>query len=166
MPVMFLIFFVLSLAEIALLIEVGSMIGAIPTILCVVGTAMLGSYLVRKQGLQTMQTIQLKAQRGEAPSTELAEGFLIMFAAALLITPGFVTDAMGFICLTPGLRSILAQRLMQRLGPRIINAGNAGGAGHSQQDPFAQFRQRQQQQDDDSIIDGDFIREEPRKPLD
>lgn len=172
MPHLFLIFFVLSLAEIALLIEVGSIIGAIPTILSVVFTAMLGSYLVRRQGLATLATIQQKTQAGQVPGNELAQGFLIIFAAALLITPGFVTDTLGFICLTPGLRSIIAQGLLKRFGGQFIAMGpQAGTHAHTHaSDPFAQFNQQTKARPhDDSVIEGDFIEEEcsdeAKKPL-
>lgn len=96
-----LILIALPLVETWFLIEVGSAIGAPLTILSVVATAVIGGHLVRKQGLDTLRKVQLGQQQGELPALAMAEGVAILFAGALLITPGFFTDAVGFLCLWP-----------------------------------------------------------------
>ena len=79
-------------------------IGLGSTILLVIATAVLGAWLVKSQGFQTMQKLRSEIEQGRMPAMELAEGFAILIAGALLLTPGFITDTIGFICLTPPLR--------------------------------------------------------------
>jgi UPF0716 protein FxsA len=98
------LFVAVPIAEIAVLISVGGEIGLGSTILLVIATAMLGAWLVRNQGFQTMQRLRTEVDQGRMPAMELAEGFAILVAGALLLTPGFITDAIGFACLTPPLR--------------------------------------------------------------
>ena len=116
----FLLFLTIPLAEIFLLIEVGSVIGAPTTIGLVVFTAVLGAALMRVQGFQTLRRVQQSLARGEIPAFELAEGALILLAGALLLTPGFVTDAVGFACLMPPLRRGLIRWAASR---RVVRAG-------------------------------------------
>ena len=92
-----LLFLVIPLVEIYLLIEVGGIIGVLPTIGLVVTTAVLGAFLMRAQGFATLAKVQDQLQRGEVPAVPLFEGALILIAGALLLTPGFFTDAFGFL---------------------------------------------------------------------
>ena len=98
------LFIFMPIAEIAVLISVGGEIGLGSTILLVIATAVLGAWLVRNQGFQTLQKLRGEIEQGRLPAMELAEGFAILVAGALLLTPGFITDTIGFICLTPPLR--------------------------------------------------------------
>ncbi|MEI7795161.1 MAG: FxsA family protein [Methylococcaceae bacterium] len=95
---------VISFAELYVLITVGSVLGALPTIFLILASAALGSFLLKQQGLATWQRFQTSIARQEMPTYELAEGFLILLGGALLLTPGFITDAVGLICLLPSLR--------------------------------------------------------------
>ncbi len=95
---------VISFAELYVLIAVGSVLGALPTIFLILASAALGSFLLKQQGLATWQRFQTSIARQEMPAYELAEGFLILLGGALLLTPGFITDAVGLICLLPSLR--------------------------------------------------------------
>ena len=104
-----LLFLVVPLVEIYLLIEVGGIIGVLPTIGLVVMTAVLGAFLMRAQGFATLAKVQDELQRGEVPAVPLFEGALILIAGALLLTPGFFTDAFGFLCLVPPLRVRVVQ---------------------------------------------------------
>lgn len=108
------IFIVVPLVEIYLLIKVGGVIGAPWTIFLVVFTAMLGAFLVRSQGFSTLRRIQASLGAGELPATELLEGVFLLIAGALLLTPGFFTDAVGFACLTPPLRRGLIRYALER----------------------------------------------------
>jgi UPF0716 protein FxsA len=109
------IFFALvsvPLIEIYLLISVGRVIGAGTTILVVVFTAVLGAWLLRMQGLNTLQRIQLSTAEGKLPAQELIEGLILLVTGALLLTPGFFTDAIGFALLVPGIRAWCARRMI------------------------------------------------------
>ncbi len=101
---LFIIFLLIPIIEIYLLITVGGIIGAIPTILLIIGTAALGAFLLRMQGIATLNRVQTTLQRGEVPAIEMLEGLLLLIAGALLLTPGFFTDTLGFLALIPGLR--------------------------------------------------------------
>ena len=111
MPILplFLLFFIgVPLLEIYLLIEVGGAIGAFPTVIAVVFTAVLGITLIRIQGFSTLQKAQTSMNQGILPATEMFEGLMLLFAAICLLIPGFFTDAVGFLLLIPPLRTMLA----------------------------------------------------------
>lgn len=115
MPILplFLLFFIgVPLLEIYLLIEVGGAIGAFPTVLAVVFTAVLGVTLIRIQGFSTLQKAQGAMNQGMLPATEMFEGLMLLFAAVCLLIPGFFTDALGFLLLIPPFRVFLANRLI------------------------------------------------------
>jgi UPF0716 protein FxsA len=113
MPV-FILFLVVPFVEIYLLVEIGARIGAPWTILLVVLTAIIGAWLVRIQGLATWRRFQVSLARNELPATALVEGLCLLIAGALLLTPGFFTDAVGFACLIPPLRRALIRRFIQQ----------------------------------------------------
>ena len=113
MSVLFLCFIVVPIVEMYILIQVGGLIGGLYTIGLVLLTALIGVTLLKRQGLSTLMTAQQKMQTGQMPVTEMAEGLMLAVAGALLLTPGFVTDAVGFILLTPYLRQYLAERLFK-----------------------------------------------------
>lgn len=108
------VFFTVPLIEIYLLIKVGGWIGALPTVFMVVFTAVLGALLLRQQGLATLQRVQATMARGQIPALELLEALLLTFGGALLLTPGFFTDALGFLCLIPPFRRWLIRALFDR----------------------------------------------------
>ena len=86
----------------------------LPTILLVVFTAVLGAWLLRKQGFSTWQRFQTSLAKGSIPAFEIIEGPILLVGGALLLTPGFFTDAMGFACLVPGLRQKVARYLIEK----------------------------------------------------
>ena len=98
---LFILFACMTLLEIYVMIAVGSVIGALSTILLVILTALIGSILVRKQGWITMDKIQASLQRNESINLELLEGFVILISAIVLLTPGFITDIIGLLGLIP-----------------------------------------------------------------
>lgn len=122
-----LIFFITPIVEMYLLIEVGGYIGAWPTIALVMITAMIGVALLRIQGLSTLTRGVGRLQGGELPAREMIEGLLLAVAGALLLTPGFVTDGIGFILLTPPLRGAIAERVLARVQVMDATAGIYGG---------------------------------------
>jgi len=112
-PFLLLAFIAVPLIEIALFIEVGGMIGTWPTITIVVGTALLGAWLLRRQGLATAQAAQQRLQRGEMPVDQALDGMFLVLAGALLLTPGFMTDAIGFSLFIPQMRRWLRTRALR-----------------------------------------------------
>ena len=101
---LFLLFLAVPLIEIALFIQVGGAIGLFPTLGIVVLTAILGTYLVRSQGLQAMDRLRRSFNELRDPVEPLAHGAMILFSGALLLTPGIFTAAVGFALLVPGVR--------------------------------------------------------------
>ncbi len=108
-------FIIIPILEIYLLIQVGSIIGGMTTILLVILTAIIGTHLLRSQGIATLQKVQTSLQQGQIPAEALLEGIFIIVGGALLLTPGFFTDAVGFICLIPILRQYLVSWLRKRI---------------------------------------------------
>lgn len=104
LKILLVLFIAIPVIEIYLLIKVGSVIGAVPTILMIIGTAILGATLLRMQGISTYQRVQNTMARGEIPAIEMMEGLILLVSGALLLTPGFFTDAIGFIALIPPIR--------------------------------------------------------------
>ena len=111
-------FLLVPLSEIYVLLQVGGAIGAFPTIFLVVFTAVVGAVLMLAQGFATVQKVQHQLAAGEIPAVAMLEGAFILVAGALLLTPGFITDFVGFCCLLPPLRQALIRRMSFRFGPR------------------------------------------------
>ena len=116
---LFLLFTLIPLIELYLLITVGSYLGAGLTILVVLGTGMAGAYLARLEGWRTWQKIQSELQNGAAPASELIDGVLILAAGLLLITPGILTDVVGFCLLLPPTRAALKIVIRRALEKRV-----------------------------------------------
>lgn len=108
-------FILIPILEVWLLLKVSSFIGVLPTIGLVILTAVLGSFLLRQQGLATVLRAREKMAGGALPASEMVEGICLAVGGALLLTPGFFTDAIGFICLIPGLRQPLLRWMLKRM---------------------------------------------------
>lgn len=139
MPLL-LLFLLVPLVEIWILIEVGQEIGALPTIgLCVL-TAVVGAALLRLQGLQTLTRAQANLNRGEIPAIEMFEGVALAFGGALLLTPGFATDVLGFLCLIPWSRRAMIRGALRRMnvyyGPPGGPGAGPGGSRHTIEGDF------------------------------
>lgn len=106
------LFFVVPLVEVYFLIKVGSVIGAGWTIFLVVLTAVIGVNLLRQQGLSTLMRAHHVMDQGQIPAMEMLEGIVLAVGGALLITPGFFTDVVGFMCLIPYTRRAFIRRLL------------------------------------------------------
>ena len=125
--VLLLLFVAVPLVEIYVLLEVGGVIGAVPTIGLVVLTAVAGAALVRAQGFSTIMQVRRSMEAGEVPAVAIIEGIFLLVAGALLLTPGFLTDAFGFGCLVPPLRRALILRFIET---RVVRAHHPGSAPH------------------------------------
>jgi len=122
-PILLLLFIAVPIIEIGLFIQVGGFIGLWPTIALVLITAFVGASLVRSQGLQTLLTVQQRMQRGEMPAQQIVEGVMLAVAGVLLLTPGFMTDALGMVVLLPAPRAMLAKYLMSKVVVSNISGG-------------------------------------------
>ena len=132
MPFLLLLFIGLPLIELYFLIQIGSIIGAVPTIALSILTAVLGTWLVRRQGFGVLMRVRDALARDEVPALELWDGVLILIAGLVLLLPGFLTDILGFLLLIPPLRRWVVRRYVRVIpvhsqtpygpesGPRVI----------------------------------------------
>ena len=120
---LFLLFTIVPLMELVILIKLGGQIGAINTILLVIGTAVAGAALARFEGLKTLQQIQLNLAQGIVPAEELIDGMMIFAGGVLLLTPGLLTDAFALLLLFPASRLVI-KRWLRRRFDAMVAAGN------------------------------------------
>ena len=118
---LFLAFTIIPVVEIYLLIQIGTIFGALTSIAMVIVTGFLGAYLARIQGLQTLFRIQKSLREGQMPSSELLDALLIGIAGLVLLTPGFLTDAFGFLLLIPNTRTAIKQWLHRQIEVRYTS---------------------------------------------
>lgn len=119
------LFTVVPLVELALLIKLGGAIGLWPTVFIVIATGALGAALAKSQGTRTVWTIRRETAEGKPPGESLVNGLLILVGGVVLLTPGLLTDVLGFCLLVPATRKWFRTRLLEKLRRRA--AGNAGG---------------------------------------
>jgi len=143
--ILFLAFIIVPIIEIYLLIKVGSTIGVGFTLLLIIATAIIGAYLLRLQGISTLSRVQLSLSQGQIPAIELIEGILLVATGALLLTPGFFTDAIGFLGLIPYTRRTFVFWLINRFNVTTTSAN-----------PTTHSRQSQQNK---RIIEGEYHRD-------
>lgn len=122
---LFFAFLTVPLVEIGLFITVGGAIGLWPTLLIVILTAMAGTYLLRSQGSGVLRDLQERMNDLRDPSEPLAHGAMILFAGALLLTPGFFTDAVGLALMVPGVRRWIAAQVRGRIN--VVRTGQRDG---------------------------------------
>ncbi len=139
---LFIAFLAVPLIEIGLFIQIGGLIGLWPTLLIVVLTAIAGTALVRSQGLLAIDRLKRSMSELSDPSRPLADGAMILFAGALLLTPGFFTDACGFALLVPAVRARVFRMLKDKVKVASFEMGP--------QPP------RGPQAPRDTVIDGEF----------
>ena len=143
LPYLILLFITVPLAELALLIWVGAKVGVGATVALVIVTGILGASLARWQGLVTLSRFQTRLAAGELPHEDLIDGILILIAGAVLLTPGLLTDATGFLLLVPAVRGGVRRRLVARLGRRLVVAPGPRAPGAPEGRP-------------DDIVDAEF----------
>lgn len=150
-----LLFIVIPFVEIMLILRVSEHIGALYTIALVLGTAILGVNLLKRQGFTTLLRFQERLQRGEIPAQEIVEGMMIAFAGALLLTPGFLTDSIGFSLLLPPVRRLIAKRVLKSGGHMFMGGGRAH---------YSSFEYRAGESSQGETFDGEFRNESKPKP--
>ena len=120
MAVLFLLLLIAApLGELFVLLKVGAAIGAGPTVLAVIATAMLGAVLIRAQGRAALREAQIAMEAGEPPVAQAVHGVFLLIAGAFLLTPGFITDAIGFALLIPPLRLWLGRKILRAIRARM-----------------------------------------------
>ena len=161
-PILLLLFIFVPIIEIGLFIKVGGFLGFWPTIALVLITAFVGASLVRSQGLQTLMNVQSRLQQGELPAQQIVEGVMLAVAGVLLLTPGFMTDALGMLILLPAPRAAIAKYLMSKMVVRSVGGGFQGGFGAQggfEQDPF-QRNPFHQSDEKGNTFEGEFERKD------
>lgn len=131
MAILALLFIVVPIAELALIIKVGSYLGVWPTIALLIAMSVGGAWLVKWQGIFTLRRIQVELTAGRLPTRQLVDGALIILAGALMLTPGFLTDIAGILLLIPPTRIAVRSALMRRFRGRVVAyvPGRAGPRG-------------------------------------
>jgi len=137
MRFLFLLFVIIPIIEITVLIQVSDLIGGWYTVGLVLLSAFIGVNMLRHQGLSTLARAQQRMHQGEMPGQEMAEGIVLAVGGALLVTPGFVTDVIGFSCLLPFTRQAFVRGVMSRFKHMVVT-GQVGGMGAG---PFGGFQQ-------------------------
>ncbi|AWB65728.1 membrane protein FxsA [Saccharobesus litoralis] len=130
---LFILFAIMPIIEIALLLEVGEIIGGWTTLGIVILTAFIGAKLVREQGIQTLHSLRTQTASGQLPAQTLVEGLMLLIAGVLLVTPGFVTDAIGFLLTIPVTRKPIALAVYAQIKDKLVVQSNMQGGFHSQQ---------------------------------
>lgn len=156
---LFLLFAVLPIVEIALLINVGDSIGGWNTVGLVILTAFIGAYFVRQEGLATLMQAQRKLQTGGVPGQEMAEGLLLVIAGVLLVTPGFITDGIGFLFSLPFTRPAIASYLLRHLQVNMVSGQSQSGFYYQQQ-----WSNQQKPGQHGDIIEGEFEARDDNNP--
>ncbi len=137
MPFILLAFILIPIIEIYILISVGAVIGTLNTVLLVVLTAIVGTILLRSQGLATINEIQRTLQSGGIPAVPIIGGAILLVGGALLLTPGIVTDLIGLACLVPICRHYLARQILKKMDLSVaINQHHASHHSNQANDNF------------------------------
>jgi UPF0716 protein FxsA len=148
MPLLLVLLFIaVPIAELAVIIQVGQEIGVWWTIAILVADSVLGSLLMRSQGRAVWRRFNEALQSGRAPAREVADGVLVIFGGALLLTPGFLTDILGLLLLLPPTRAVIRRVFLRQAVKRITVTMSAG--------PAVRVRTRGGRRDDD--VDGTAV---------
>lgn len=148
---LFLLFTLVPAFELWLLIRVGSVIGFFPTIAVVILTGVVGAWMARIQGLSVISELNTSVAQGKVPGRELVNAVLVFVGGALLLTPGFVTDILGFSMIMPGTRDIISAFLMSYFSSKV-KSGAMNFTYYS-----SEANQRKSQYDEGKVIDAERI---------
>jgi UPF0716 protein FxsA len=126
-PVILVALVLVPLVEVYVLVQVGQSIGALPTVALLVVMSLLGAWLLKREGRRTWTAFRAALGTGRVPAQEVADGALVVFGGALLLTPGFATDVVGLLCVLPGSRAVLRRVLSGFVAKRLGVPGMVGG---------------------------------------
>jgi UPF0716 protein FxsA len=150
--ILFILFVVVPILEIATFIQMGSLIGLGWTLFSILLTAVIGAFLVRQQGFKALNEARTQSANNEIPVTPVIHGVFILAAGLLLLTPGFVTDAIGFLFLFPPFRLLIAGKvwawISSNMDVKVMHPGAEPGAPNQPQSGGAGF---------DNVIDGEAV---------
>ncbi len=160
--IILLAFIAIPLIEIAVFIEVGGYIGLWWTLAVVVGTALAGTHMLRRQGLATLRRAQENMAQGRMPLREVFDGLCLLIAGALLLTPGFVTDLAGALLLMPPVRLLLGQLVARHIiaTGQFSTGGPGGQTFHTHPGAAAGRQQPPGGQGPDHGVHGDFAHDD------
>jgi UPF0716 protein FxsA len=147
---------VVPIVEIWVLLQVGQLLGVLPTVVLLVVMSLVGAYLLRREGARTWNAFRTALASGRLPAAEVADGALVILGGALLLTPGFATDAFGLLCVLPPTRAVLRRLLTRQVARRLSVGTLLGGA----------RRPSPRRRPSDSVVDGQVVRppDEPGRP--
>lgn len=131
------VFLIMPIAELAVIVTVADAIGVLDTIGVLIAVSVVGAWLTKREGLGVLARIRTALDRGEMPSREVANGFLILLAGALMVTPGFLTDGLGLLLLLPPSRAAVRRTLLRsfvRRGRVTVVSGADAGAPFARRD--------------------------------
>jgi UPF0716 protein FxsA len=117
--VLLVLFVIVPVVELAVIIQVGHLIGVLPTIVALLAISFGGAWLVKREGLSVWRRFRQQVDNGHVPGRELADGVMILLAGALLLTPGFVTDFFGVLLLLPPVRALVRAATLRRASRRV-----------------------------------------------
>jgi UPF0716 protein FxsA len=153
------VFIGLPLLEVAVFIQVGGAIGVWPTIAATIATALAGSLLLRAQGLAALTRARVQMDQGQLPAREMFEGLCLVLAGALLLVPGFVTDALGLLLFFPPFRELLRRLIARHIAAKAARGEARVFVEGVEIDPRRPNPQRPKggvRGRDDKVIDGDY----------
>jgi len=133
--VLVVLFVVVPLAEVYVLIQVGQVIGALWTVLLLIAVSVLGSYLVKREGGRAWQALQTALRTYRMPARELADGALILIGGTLLLTPGFLSDAVGLFFILPFTRPLARRLLTGFVTRKFLGDAQTANRAHTQRRP-------------------------------
>ena len=142
------LFITIPLVELYLLAVVSSRVGPLPTIMLVILTGAWGAYLAKSQGYSILSRIQVEMAAGRVPTAELIDGLLVLIGGIVLLTPGLLTDLVGFSLMVPGFRAIIRERVKKKFAAQVghFQMTTPGGMGTRPQAPPNRSK-------DDDVID-------------
>jgi UPF0716 protein FxsA len=156
------IFIVVPIAELYVLIQIGSAIGILPTIALLILDSVLGAALMRSQGRAAWMRFNRALAEGRMPGREVIDGALVIFGGALLLTPGFISDFLGLILLLPPTRAIVRTLLVRRFAGRIVASATEGARGRMGR-MFTFQTDRRPPTFDDDVVEGTASDVPPRR---
>lgn len=116
-------FFLVPIVELALIIKIGAAIGVLNTIGLLILSSVVGAWLMKREGLGVIRRMQTAVAQGRVPGKELVDAFLILLGGALMVAPGFLTDAFGMLLLLPPVRAVVRRVLRRRVTVRVVGPG-------------------------------------------
>jgi UPF0716 protein FxsA len=160
---MLFLFILVPIIEIGVFIQVGDQLGLGTTLVIVIITAIIGVNLLKQQGFKAISDIQNNLNQGKIPALEIASGAQLLFAGGLLLTPGFVTDAIGFLLMIPAIRMSLAKLLISRINISTMGAKSANfesGSFYHSHSNSANFSNSTNSSNQGSVIEGEIVEED------